>query len=122
MATQGANNGNQRAGENGDNKCKLPWYWIVGLAALGLAMLMGFPLLALKITQSKCCFFELDSLSSLLTFWGAVFAGSIALFGMLITGVFIITAFRVDQQAKLETRVIVGEVAEKEFKKISKES
>ena len=122
MATQGANNGSTDTGK----KSECPWYWIVGIAALGAAMLMGFPLGALHITQDTCCFFELDSLSSLLTFWGAVFAGFLALFGLLISGVFVITAFKVERQAKLEARDVarktVEEIAEKETKEAAEKA
>ena len=37
-----------------------------------------------------------------MTFWAALTAGFLALFGMLITGVFIITAFKVDDKARAE--------------------
>ena len=66
-------------------------------------MLVGLPLGALAIVHlTGCC--SNESLTSFFTFWGSVLAGMLALFGMLIAAVFVITAFRIDKSAAAEAR------------------
>ena len=127
MTDQGANKKNQGAGKNRDNKSKWPWYGILIISIvvvffvvlLSIALLVGLPLGALWLTDNKCCSFEMDSFSDLLTFWGAVFAGFLALFSLIISGVFIVTAFKVGQQAKYEAREAAEEEAEKVAEKVA---
>ena len=59
---------------------------------------MGLPLGAVFIVNSSGCCFA-NGPEGVVTFWAALTAGFLALFGMLITGVFIITAFKVDDKA-----------------------
>jgi len=91
----------------------------VGAAVAGVT-LVGFPLLALEITADADCCFD-DSLSDLMTFWGAVLAGFFVLFGMLISGLYIFTALRIDRGAKSEARNAARKVAKDEAKKWSQE-
>ena len=65
-----------------------------------VVLLLGLPLGAVWIMNtSNCCFAE--GAENTITFWAALIAGFLALFGMLITGVFIITAFKVDASARV---------------------
>ena len=65
--------------------------------------LVGLPLGALAIVHlTGCC--SNESLTSFFTFWGSVLAGMLALFGMLIAAVFVITALRIDKSAEAEAR------------------
>ena len=117
---------NQQAEGTGGNQSRSPeqslsfrQYLFVG-AVVACITLVGFPLLALKITQGADCCFN-DSLSNLMTFWGAVLAGFLALFGILISGLYIFTALRIDRGAKSEARNEAREVAEEAAKKWSQE-
>ena len=68
--------------------------------AAAVVLLLGLPLGAVWIMNtSNCCFAE--GAENTITFWAALIAGFLALFGMLITGVFIITAFKVDASARV---------------------
>ena len=79
-------------------------------------MLVGLPLGALAIVHlTGCC--SNESVVSFFTFWGSVLAGMLALFGMLIAAVFVITALRIDKSAEAEARSAAEEaVAEFIFK------
>ena len=73
-------------------------------------MLVGLPLGALWIVhESGCC--TGGSVANVLTFWGSVLAGMLTLFGMLVTAVFVISAFRIDKSAKAEAGVAAAEYA-----------
>lgn len=88
----------------------------LSILAVAPIMVVGLPLAAFWIVQhSGCC--SDGPLASEGNFWGSAIAGMLALFGMLITAVFIITAFRVDKNAKFEAIVAatdgVGEFLDK---------
>lgn len=71
-------------------------------------MLVGLPLGALTIVHlSGCC--TNQSIGDLISFWGSVFGGMLALFGTLITAVFVISAFRIDKSAKAEAAAAAAE-------------
>lgn len=61
--------------------------------------------------MADCCFD--DSLSDLMTFWGAVLAGMLAMFGLLISGIYVFTAFKIDIGAKKAARDEAWETAER---------
>ena len=90
----------------------IPWRVIVPIVLIGaVVLLMGLPLGAVWIVNnSGCCF--ANGPENVATFWASLIAGFLALFGMLITGVFIITAFRTTTMAQSEAR----QVARKEVK------
>lgn len=96
----------------------------IGIVAAAPIMVVGLPLAAFWIVQqSGCC---LDGpVASEGNFWGSAIAGMLALFGTLITAVFIITAFRVDKNAKFEASVEaaygVGEFLDRYKKELFKE-
>ena len=73
--------------------------WTVCVALLTLVAL---PLGALWISSNSFCCFDNDSLQNQLTFWAAMLGGFIALFGIVISGLFVVFAFRIDYGAKLE--------------------
>ncbi len=77
------------------------WKVVVPIVLIGaVILLLGLPLGAVWImSTSSCCFAEGGA--STLTFWAASVAGFLTLFGMLITGAYIITAFRVDATARV---------------------
>ena len=75
----------------------------VCFAIIAPIMLVGLPLGALGIVHyTKCCTNE--SVASFFTFWGSVLGGMLALFGILIAAVFVITALRIDKSAKVEAQ------------------
>ena len=77
-----------------------------------IIMLVGLPLGALLVTQgSDCC--HPDTLPDLITFWGAVLAAMLTLFGLLISGIYIFTAFKIDIGAKKAARDQALETAER---------
>ena len=80
----------------------------VAFAIAAPITLVGLPLGALAIVHlSGCCTSQPPD--SFLTFWGGLFAGMLALFGMLIAAVFVISAFRIDKSAKAEARMAAEE-------------
>ena len=81
------------------------------IAAVGL--LTGLPLGAVWIvSKSGCCVF--DAMENVATFWGSLTAGFLALFGMLIAGVYVITAFRTDAMARAEAHEAVAKYISRE--------
>ena len=81
---------------------EIRWRVIVPIALVGaIVLLTGLPLGSVFIVNSLGCCFT-DGPENLVTFWAALTAGFLALFGMLVTSVFIITAFRVDATAQLK--------------------
>lgn len=69
-----------------------------------VVLLVGLPLGAVMIMNSSGCCLA-DSPEHAITFWASMVAGFLALFGMIITAVFIITAFRVDATARATARL-----------------
>ena len=68
---------------------------------VGIITLIALPLGAVWISSNSDCCFN-DSLSNQLTFWAAMLAGFIALFGIVISGLFVVFAMRIDYGATLE--------------------
>ena len=73
--------------------------WAVCVALLTLVAL---PLGSLWISSNSICCFDNNALSDQLTFWAAMLGGFIALFGIVISGLFVVFAFRIDYGATLE--------------------
>ena len=83
-------------------------------------LLVGLPLVALAIVQfSGCC--TSQSTAGFLTFWGSLFAGMLALFGVLIAAVFVISAFRIDKSAKAEAQMAAEDAVAKFIVKYKEE-
>ena len=70
-----------------------------------VVLLVGLPLGTVMIMNSSDCCLT-NSPDNAITFWASMIAGFLALFGMIITAVFIITAFRVDATAQAKAQVI----------------
>ena len=86
----------------GSKGTEIPFRVVVPIVLIGaVVLLMGLPLGAVFIVNSSGCCFT-NGPEGVVTFWAALTAGFLALFGMLITGVFIITAFKVDDKARAE--------------------
>ena len=69
---------------------------------VGLLTLVALPLGSLWISSNYFCCFDNDSLQNQLTFWAAMLGGFLALFGIVISGLFVVFALRIDYGAKLE--------------------
>lgn len=70
--------------------------------------LVGLPLGAMKIVHHYGCCTN-QSIADLISFWGSAFGGMLALFGILITAVFVISAFRIDKSARAEAVAAAAE-------------
>lgn len=96
--------------QGGDVK-EIPWRVIVPIVLIGAVILLfGLPIGAVWIVSSSGCCLTTGT-ENLITFWASMIAGSLALFGMLITGVFVLTAFRVNAQAETEAQRAAHPVA-----------
>lgn len=94
---------NEGGSEKKDEE-KIQWRVIVPIVLVGAVLLLvGLPIGAVWfMTISDCCLTA--SAETTITFWASMIAGFVALFGMLITGVFVVTAFRVDATARSVAR------------------
>ena len=97
------------------------WRVVVPIVMIGaVVLLMALPLGAVWIvSNSGCCVF--DGMENVATFWGALTAGFLALFGMLIAGVYVITAFRTDATARAEARDAVATYIDRHRKSFYKD-
>ena len=106
---QGGNDADGNALQQGEPRgltplSKIALIFVPVAIVAAVILLVGLPLGALGIVHySGCCF--ADGPEDVVTFWAALTAGFLALFGGLITAVFIITAFRIDTTAKMEARL-----------------
>ena len=106
--TSGTRSGSSEQWLNLRQSLPIGAFWIV----VAVIVLVSLPLGALLVTQgSDCC--HPDTLPDLITFWGAVLAGMLALFGLLISGIYIFTAFKIDTGAKTEAREAATKTAKK---------
>lgn len=80
------------------------WKVIVPVVLISAAVLLVcLPAGALLIVNSTgCC--TANGPESVVTFWASMMAGFLALFGMLITGVFVITSLRVEATARAQAQ------------------
>ena len=97
-------------GRQSDSKSTPPeeysprWNVIVPVVLIAaILLLVGLPLGAVYIMNLSCCLTA--GPENVVTFWAAMTAGFLTLFGMIITGVFIITALRVDATARATAQV-----------------
>ena len=84
---------------------RINWTVIVLIALLSaVVLLVGLPVGAVLVMNSTgCCL--VNGPEKVITFWASMIAGFLALFGMVVTGVFVITAFRVDATARAQARL-----------------
>lgn len=75
---------------------------MVWAVCVALLTLVALPLGALWISSNSFCCFDNNSLQNQLTFWAAMLGGFIALFGIVISGLFVVFALRIDHGAALE--------------------
>lgn len=99
----------------------IPWISIALVVLIcAVVLLVGLPLGAVwLVNNSGCCLAE--GPENVITFWSSMIAGFLALFGMVVTGVFIITAFRTDSTARAEAQTVADKAA-RTFLKRHKES
>ena len=91
----------------------IQWHVIVPIILIGaVVLLFGLPIGAVWVVNSSGCCLA-NGTESLVTFWASLSAGFLALFGMVVTGVFIVTAFRVNAEARAEARTSAQKEAEK---------
>ena len=111
----------ERKAERKDTVGKFPVASIfIGFAIGGPIMLVGLPLGALLVVHhSGCCM--TNSIEQLISFWGSVLGGMLALFGMMITAVFVISAFRIDKSARAEAAAEAADAAGKFFHEYRRE-
>lgn len=89
----------------------IPWAIVVPVVLVGaVVLLVGLPLGAVLIVSSSgCCL--VSGPEYLITFWASMIAGFLALFGLVVTGVSIITAFRTDSTARAEAQHVADKAA-----------
>ena len=81
------------------------WTVIVPIALISaVVLLVGLPVGAVMIINNTSCCLAIGP-EKLITFWASMIAGFLALFGMVVTGVFVITAFRVDATARAKAQL-----------------
>lgn len=87
-------------------------FWILIIMPVvliaAIVLLVGLPLGTVWIVNSADCCLT-NNHESAVSFWASMIAGFLALFGMIITAVFIITAFRVDATAQAKAQVVARE-------------
>jgi len=93
-----------RGQTSNSSEYKPNWNVIVPIALISaVVLLVCLPVSALLIVNSTDCCLA-DGPEKIITFWASMIAGFLTLFGMLVTAVFIITAFRVDATARDKAR------------------
>ncbi len=76
--------------------------FITAIISFGILVLVALPLGAVWISSNSDCCFNY-SVSDQLTFWAAMLGGFLAFFGIIISGIFVVFAFRIDHGAKNES-------------------
>lgn len=92
------------------------WKVIVPIVLISaVVLLVCLPVCALLIVNSTGCCLA-NGPEKIITFWASMIAGFLALFGMLVTGVFVITSLRVEAtaraQAQSEARMTAHDVSQ----------
>ncbi len=106
----------KQQGENSNPpEYKPNWKVIVPVVLISaVILLVCLPVCALLIVNSTGCCLA-NGPEKMITFWASMIAGFLALFGMLVTGVFVITSLRVEAtaraQAQSEARTTASEVS-----------
>ena len=90
---------------------KIRWAVVVPAVLIAAAVLLvGLPLGAVLIMNSTGCCLG-NGPEKIITFWASMIAGFLALFGMLLTGVFVITSLRVEATARAQAQSVAHETA-----------
>ena len=90
---------------------KIRWAVVVPAVLIAAAVLLvGLPLGAVSIMNSTGCCLG-NGPEKIITFWASMIAGFLALFGMLLTGVFVITSLRVEATARAQAQSVAHETA-----------
>ncbi len=90
---------------------KIRWAVVVPAVLIAAAVLLvGLPLGAVLIMNSTGCCLG-NGPEKIITFWASMVAGFLALFGMLLTGVFVITSLRVEATARAQAQSVAHETA-----------
>ena len=118
MTTASNQSGASSAGADGQSNTKsteakelerrvIFWLLIITPVVLiaAIVLLVGLPLGTVWIMNSADCCLT-DNHESAVSFWASMIGGFLALFGMIITAAFIITAFRVDATAQAKAQVV----------------
>ena len=121
MTTASNQSGASSAGADGQSNTKsteakelerrvIFWLLIITPVVLiaAIVLLVGLPLGTVWIMNSADCCLT-DNHESAVSFWASMIGGFLALFGMIITAAFIITAFRVDATAQAKAQVVARE-------------
>ena len=98
--------------------------WAVVVPAVLIAaavLLVGLPLGAVLIMNSTGCCLG-NGPEKIITFWASMIAGFLALFGMLLTGVFVITSLRVEATARAQAQSVAHETASKVSRDTAKQA
>lgn len=92
---------------------KIRWTVVVPAVLIAAAVLLvGLPLGAVSIMNSTGCCLG-NGPEKIITFWASMIAGFLALFGMLLTGVFVITSLRVEATARAQAQSEAQKTASK---------
>lgn len=81
----------------------IPWRIVSFVSIVAVVLLVGLPVGAVLIVKlTGCCF--TSGPENVITFWASMIAGFLTLFGMVVTGVFVLTAFKTKEIAKAEAQ------------------
>ena len=96
--------GNHGARQSASHECddkKIPWRLVSVVLIAAVVLLVGLPIgTVLIVNLSGCCL--TSGPEQIITFWASLIAGFLTLFGMVVTGVFVLTAFKTETNAKTE--------------------
>lgn len=98
----------------------IPWRLVFVVLIGALLLLVGLPVGAVWIANSSGCCFA-GGPENVITFWASMIAGFLTLFGMVVTGVFILTAFKTKEIAEAEAGRAATKVAKKEARVVAKD-
>ena len=99
---------------------KIRWAVVVPAVLIAAAVLLvGLPLGAVLIMNSTGCCLG-NGPEKIITFWASMIAGFLALFGMLVTGVFVITSLRVEATARVQAQLEAQKTAKIESQATAK--
>lgn len=99
---------------------KIRWAVVVPAVLIAAAVLLvGLPLGAVLIMNSTGCCLG-NGPEKIITFWASMIAGFLALFGMLVTGVFVITSLRVEATARVQAQLEAQKTAKVESQATAK--
>lgn len=111
------------AGQSANGKCddkQIPWRLVSVVLIAAVVLLVGLPIgTVLIVNLSGCCL--TSGPEHIITFWASMIAGFLTLFGMVITGVFVLTAFKTEANAANEARKEARKTAKKAANEVARE-